>query len=358
MPFLMPRFLSTIYRHVITATWPALLVLVTAHAAVGWALLALAGEEKVADLESFIYFYVVTATTVGYGDISPATAAGRAVVILWIMPGGIALFTTIITKLVATIAGKASARMNGNGDFSHMKQHLVVLGWQPGRTCRLIELFLSDRRYNHDGIVLIDRHLDRNPLPDSIRYVRSELPCSPDAFRRSGLLDSEVIVVIGADDNETLANSLAVAAATERHVARNGGVPPRIVAHFADDTLAAILRSHCPTAEVSVSLALEMMVRSAQDPGSSEVQRQILSPEDSPSQYCIEVPRDVQPFPYGKAFIALKEQVDATLMGWKGRTGRVTVNPPSPTLVQPGDVLYVVSEQRILPNEVRWDAIA
>jgi len=358
MHLLMPRFLSALYRHVVAATWPALLALVTAHAAVGWALLAASGEEKVADLASYIYFYVVTATTVGYGDISPATDAGRAAVILWIMPGGIALFTTIITKLVATIAGKASARMNGNGDFSHMKQHLVVLGWQPGRTCRLIELFLADRRYNHDGIVLIDRHLERNPLPDAVRYVRSELPCSPDAFRRSGLLESEVVVIVGADDNETLANSLSVAAAAERHVATTGGVQPRIVAHFADDTLAAILRSHCPTAEVSVSLALEMMVRSAQDPGSSEVQRQILSPEDSPSQFCIEVPLDVEPFPYGKAFVGLKDQVDATLMGWKRNSGRVTVNPPSSTIVKGGDLLYFVAAHRVLPHEVRWSELS
>jgi len=188
--------------------------------------------------------------------------------------------------------------------------------------------------------------------------VRSENVCSPDAMRRSGLLGCEVVVVVGRDDNETLANALSVAAATERHAATSGGHQPRIVAHFADEALASILRSHCPNAEVSVSLAVEMMVRSAQDPGSSEVQRQILSPMDSPSQFCIEVPRGVPPFQYGSALVGLKAQVDATVVGWKCRSGAVTVNPPSSTTVSGGDLLYVVAAQRVLPSEVRWAALS
>jgi len=358
MPFWLPRFLSAAYRHLASASWPALASLLACHAAVARVLTLAAGEEAMEPLGSFMYFYAVTATTVGYGDISPGTALGRASVVLWVMPGGIALFTAIITKLVATIAGKASARMLGNGDYSGMSMHLVVLGWQPGRTGRLIELFLADKRYNHDGIVLVDGSLERNPMPEAVRYVRSENVCSPDARRRSGLLGSEVVVVVGKDDNETLANALSVAAAMERHASSTGRRHPRIVAHFADEALASILRSHCPNAEVSVGLAVEMMVRSAQDPGSSEIQRQILSPMDSPSQFCVQVPEGVPPFQYGSALVGMKAQVDATVVGWKGRSGAVTVNPPSSTKVEGGDLLYVVAAQRVLPSEVRWASLS
>jgi len=51
-----------------------------------------------------LYFSVITLTTVGYGDFSPATFAGRLFTIFYVLAG-----VGIIVALVAEIASHASA---------------------------------------------------------------------------------------------------------------------------------------------------------------------------------------------------------------------------------------------------------
>ena len=57
----------------------------------------IASEKLVAPTDWF-YYYIVTATTIGYGDLSPQTPAGRWVAILWLLPGGVTLFAMFIGK--------------------------------------------------------------------------------------------------------------------------------------------------------------------------------------------------------------------------------------------------------------------
>ena len=93
------RLLLSIYRHVADLSWPGLTALVGAHLLLSWLGFAAADEDKLSDFQTFWYFYAVTVTTIGYGDFTPGTTAGRLVTVFWVMPGGIALFTAVIAKL-------------------------------------------------------------------------------------------------------------------------------------------------------------------------------------------------------------------------------------------------------------------
>jgi voltage-gated potassium channel len=346
---LLQRFLAACYRHVATLSWPALALLVALHLATSWVAFALAGESKAAEADTFWYFYAVTSTTIGYGDVSPVTLPGRVVTVLWIMPGGIALFTTIITKLVQTIGRVWNARMRGDGDYSEMENHLVLMGWDPVLAPRLVRLLLADRRYNHAGIVLVSPKLETNPMPDDVRFVRPDSVASQDGIRRSGAGRAAAVIAAGADDNETLAIGLAVGALVPA---------PRVVAYFQDEAAAGLLRAHCPSAECSVSLSVEMLARSAQDPGSSEVQRQIISPIDSPTQFRLVVPSDAPRFSYGQSFLFFKRAYDATVIAM-GREGRpIDVNARSDVSVTGGDALFYLAAHRLHADEIDWRACA
>ena len=98
MYLILSRISKRLYVRISGLSWDTILSLLVIHFAVSWGLIALIGGEKIAGSELFWYFYATTATTVGYGDYSPVTVAGRAVTIIWVMPGGIALFTTIVAK--------------------------------------------------------------------------------------------------------------------------------------------------------------------------------------------------------------------------------------------------------------------
>ncbi len=343
------RVVAAIYRHVSAVTWPALLALVAVHLAVSWLAFHAAGEEKAADFDTFWYYYVVTSTTIGYGDVAPSTFMGRIVAVLWVIPGGIALFTAVITKLVQSVAGIWNSRMRGEGDYGDLEDHIVIIGWNRERTPRLVGLLEADRRYDHSGVVLVAAGVEENPLPDRVRFVRVDQLPSDDGLARAAASRAESVIVLGGSDNETLAVALSVGALDP---------PPRIVAHFDSQRVANLLAAHCPTAECSVSLSLEILARCAQDPGSSEVHRQIVSPIDSPTQYRLVVPDGVAGVDYGRVFAFFKARYDATVLALHRPGEAVEVNAPAATPLAAGDALYFLAAQRLLPHEIDWPACA
>jgi voltage-gated potassium channel len=343
------RLFAVFYRHVAALSWPALGTLVFLHLATSWLAFWAVGEDKAAALDTFWYFYFVTSTTTGYGDVSPVTVRGRLVTVLWLMPGGIALFTAVITKLVQSVAKVWTRRMRGEGDYSEMERHLVIMGWHPDQTPKLVRVLLADPRYDHAGIVLVARKLEQNPMPDQIRFVKVQALPSADGTDRSGARRAAAVVVMGEDDNEMLAIGLGVGALDPA---------PRIVAHFQHEAVADLMRAHCPTAECSVSLSVEMLARSAQDPGSSEVQRQIISPIDSPSQFRLVVPNGAPAFSYGQIFAFFKARHDATVIAARREGQPIEVNAPSSMSVKGGDCVYFIAAHRLRGEEIDWAACA
>ncbi|NVL32280.1 two pore domain potassium channel family protein, partial [Pseudomonas syringae pv. actinidiae] len=67
--------------------WAGIGMLLLVHYGVSWLLLTLAGEDHLLQWADFTYFYLTTATTVGYGDLSPKSGWGKLVTTTWIMLG-------------------------------------------------------------------------------------------------------------------------------------------------------------------------------------------------------------------------------------------------------------------------------
>src|SRR5512136_86521 len=56
-----------------------------------------------------IYYVIVTVATVGYGDITPKTQAGRALAIFLIL-AGVGTFIAVFANVVETFVGRSEAR--------------------------------------------------------------------------------------------------------------------------------------------------------------------------------------------------------------------------------------------------------
>ena len=253
------RFLSA----AVEARWWVLGVLGAAHVAVSWVVLALLGERGLTD-GAFGYWYLTTVTTVGYGDLSPGSAAGRWFTALFVMIGGIALFTAVLGKAIGSVSGAWRRRMDGYGDYTKLEGATVIVGHEPGRTGRLIaELQADDGQAGGvDEAPIVVVSTEPAPLPDGVRLVRTDRLTDGDALRRAGIKGAGRIVVFAEDDDVTLGACLAALALNETAHA---------VAYFTDPDTAALARHHCPRLETVSSPAENLVVHATRDPGAAAV---------------------------------------------------------------------------------------
>ena len=349
--FTAARILKTLYAHLARLSWDALLMVVALHVLISYAVLRVFETGEITEGIAFWYYYVTTATTIGYGDIAPKTPGGRLFTTLWIMPGGIMLFTVSIAKFLQFIANRWRKRMRGEADYSDLEDHIIILGWQGLRTRRMVEEIVADTGAVKREIVLCTTKDIENPMPDIVKFVRDKALSDAGLHRRAGSAGAAVVIVLGHDDNDTLAAALAASSVNKR---------AHLVAHFEQQSFADLLVAHCPRAETMVSLSIEMMVRAALDPGSSRVHRDLLSVAGGQNNFSMRVPDDAPAVRYGRLLHALKEHHNATLIAMANDTAGSGLRPNAAgdAQVKPGAVLYYIAARRLDPAQVNWRAAA
>lgn len=245
-----------------------LLTLLIAHMTASWALLRAAGEPDLAPPVAFLYWYATTASTVGYGDLSPKGDAGRLIAAFWVMPGAIALFTTAIARAFSGLSQRWRRRRLGLGDYSGMAGHVVLIGHDPARTPRMLAELAADGA--RDVVLVAEAEL---PGDDpAYRYVRAGSLTAAADLARAGVAEADRVVVYAGSDAETLAATLAVTALNE------GG---HIVCFLRDADTARLIEAHCPAVEVVLTQTVERVVKALSDPGSSRLLAQLASHTDA-----------------------------------------------------------------------------
>ena len=337
------------YVAITQLSWVGLIFIGLSHATICfWLLVAVDEDRLTGEMLNFAYFYVTTATTVGYGDLAPEDQLGRLITLTLVMPGAIAVFTAFLGKGLSDLAGMWRARMHGFGNVSDRRDHTIVLGWQGGRTRRLIEL-LADDQPEGDRIVLVAKSLEQNPLPLLVDYVRVDALSIPSELQRAGVERAKTIVVRGQDDDETLAATLAV-------VAEAASV--HIVSFFEDERSVALVRRHCPKVEVIGSMSEELLVRASRDPGASSMAGALFSTETPSTAFSLEVPHTMMPTKYVDLLQALRRRYAVTLVGVRqSQSQGVQLNCADDSMIKPGDTLFYISDIRLSASSVAWNEI-
>jgi len=245
-----------------------LIALLLAHMATSYIALRLAGEADLRPPIAFTYWYATTASTVGYGDLSPQGDAGRLVAAFWVMPGAIALFTTAIARAFAGLSQRWRRRRMGLGDYSAMKGHVVLIGHDPARTPRMVAELAADGR--RDVVLVATEELAGDD--PAFRYVRATRLDAPADLARAGVAAAGRVVIYAPSDAETLAATLAV-------TALNGSA--HIVCFLREADTARLIHAHCPAVEVVLTPTVEFVVKALSDPGSSRLLAQLASHTDA-----------------------------------------------------------------------------
>ena len=231
--------------------------------------------------------------------------------------------------------------MRGEADYSYLTNHIVILGWQGLRTQRMVEEITHDVGTTQREIVVCSTKDIENPMPTAVKFVRHTALSERDLHVRAGTAHAATIIVLGHDDNDTLAAALAAAAYNAQG---------HLVAHFQVQAFADLLTAHCRRAEAMVSCDTTLLVRAAQDPGSSRVHHDLLSIMTGNTLFSARLSASAKLSTYGELMTEFKHQHNATIVAVADDAlgNGLSLNAPASKHVGPDQVIYYIAERRIV----------
>ncbi|MGR2738714.1 potassium channel family protein [Billgrantia sp. Q4P2] len=339
-------FLLRLVRQIKAATlnlsWPVLFILVVFHSLTTWAAMALAGEEVSSRATLWLYYYVTTATTVGYGDYSPTTEMGQVIATFWFLPGSIMLFASFLGKAATFIAEQWRGAMCGKGSYEKLRGHTLIIGWHGETTAAMVDIILQDRQFPDEIVLCVTKDIE-NPLPGKVNFVRGESFSNPDLLSRAGVVGAKRVIIYDTSDERVATIALSVY--------RFKSDDCHVVAHCEDTSTAEMLRQALPGIECTQGFSMEMLVRSAMDRGISRVVNELLALNHGATQYQTRIPEigSNAGVCYGDLLVAAKRHLNITLLGLckdSGQGGDL-LNPSIETPISSGDFLYYMGGGRI-----------
>ena len=350
MPIFLKRLLLTIRNHIDQLSWQAVVIAIAAHMLITWLLLAIAGEQNLLDFGTFFYYYVVTTSTVGYGDLSPSTELGRLLVALVQIPFGLALFGMLLGKAGQTITHIIRRAMTGEKDVTHFANHIIIFGWHPVRTRKMVRYILADeKRVRRDIVLAVIEDIEHPFFSEpNVSFVKLSSYTDEEQLNRVGITTADRIIVEGADDNQSFTTALKISKLVKESA--------HICAYFDDESKAQMLSEHCANVECSSNRTAEVLVRSMEDPGASRVQQEIMSSLHGDTHFSMTIPKEVAQFTFADIFEVFKRQHDATILGIAHNRSALDMdlNPPLDYTIQGGDIIHYIAPERVLASEVKW----
>ncbi|NOH72994.1 two pore domain potassium channel family protein [Vibrio pectenicida] len=322
--------------HVFHISNKNILILSVLYVLLSWWLLWFAGEtELIENRAQFIYYLMVTASTVGYGDLSPASDTGKWVVALFVIPGGLSLFAAVLGRAAsgaieywrAGILGKRKVRM---------ENHILLLGWNGQRTIHLIRM-LQHEEEGKRPIVLCCRSEIENPLPGEIGFVKVTSYTDTQEMALSNVTQASCIIVDNLEDDITLSAALYCSSVNPN---------AHLLAYFKDEALGHLLSQHCPKAECIPAVGAEMLAKAAVDPGSSALHQELLASTRGMTQYSTLYPQDANDTKVESLFSFIKKEYQATLIAVDTGSG-IKLNPKLSFQVSAGSRLFYIADERI-----------
>ncbi len=319
-----------------------LLVLSLLYISLSWALLVLAGETELTEnFSSFVYYLMVTASTVGYGDHSPVTDLGKWVVVLFVIPGGLSLFAALLGRVASTAVDYWRAGIIGKRRV-RVENHIVLLGWNGSRTMHLIRM-LQHEEAGKRPIVLCSRSDIENPLPGEIHFIKVTSYTDSQEMKNANIAEASCIIVDNLSDDITLSAALYCASVNP---------DAHLLAYFKDEALGRLLSQHCPKAECIPAVGAEMLAKAAVDPGSSALHQELLASTRGMTQYSVVYPEHQPTTKIENIFGFIKKRHHATLIAIDLGNG-IELNPDLGAEVPPNVKLFYIADERI--EDFAWN---
>jgi voltage-gated potassium channel len=327
--------------HLFDLKFKNLILALLIYLAASWCLLYLTNEMAIAgSFSDFIYFILVTASTVGYGDMSPGSTAGKWAAVLFIIPGGLTLFAALLGRVAAQGLEYWRAGQLGRRRVK-VDNHILLLGWNGQRTIHLIRM-LQHEETGRRPIVLCSRSDIENPLLGEIEFVKVTSYTDGREMEKANIESASCILIDNPEDDITLSAALYCA---------NRNPKAHLLAYFKDEALSDLLHQHCPNSECIPAVGAEMLAKAAVDPGSSALHQELLSSTRGMTQYSVMYPKDQPQTTTSTLFHWMKSEYQSTLIAVDVGQG-IELNPELDKVINPGNKLFYIADERI--DKFQW----
>ena len=300
-----------------------------------------------------IWWFIVTVSTVGYGDMSPGTLPGKILGMVIIICG-IGTMAWVLSNIVDLVVMKARKKMKGLIPLNE-KNALVLFGYRKGKTERLVEEILADENRHDRAIILCSSSVEENPLPEQVQFVKGDLQ-SDDVMTRACVSHADRVIIHGHTDEQTVLITFAVNHADEKS-------DMNIVVSIDDEEYGKHFkrinqeRVKAGKKEISVIKNMEeqMIVQEMQDKGVVvSFLQELLSNKTGSELYRVDIPSDIDPdidlsWTFKQVSSFFKEKYSANVVGLatNGDLSSMVVNPVDTFQIIPDMCLIYIADDRL-----------
>lgn len=297
--------------------------------------------EKDITFPDALWWSFVTLTTVGYGDISPASIGGRLVGIL-VMVSGIG-FLGILTASIASIFVENKLLEAKGMKRADATDHIIICGWN-FRGNKIIEELRADPKAKTVPIVII-ADLPEKPSQDPlVHFIRGEVDA--ESLEKAAADKAKCAMILSDDrldahdkDARAVLNALTIESLYPEVYTCVELMEEKNVAHCE--------RAKANEIVVIGELSTNMMVQAALDHGITRMISELVSHRYGQDIYKIAPPAEMVGKTFYEAMCGLKERWNILCVGVeKHDAGGFVANPDADLRINEGDRLIVIADER------------
>lgn len=296
-------------------------------------------------INNYSWWFVVTITTVGYGDFAPSSTEGR-IIAGCIMASGIGAVAIIIGKLSELIISLANKKNKGLSVMS-TENHTLLMGYRKGSTEKVIaELLENDP---NETIILCSEEQEMNPLSNSeIVFIKGELS-SEDVLLRSNACKAKSVIIHGRDDNQTF-----ITAFSFRDINHSAHMVCYLNNEEHQTKITKLPADDISLNQVILPVNVFLMAQELQDRESSTVIQQLISNLKGENLYRFDIdPTSNFSTTFKNVFFNMKLKYGALALAIKDTS--VAINPSLTTQLKPGMAIFYTAPHRI--NNICLDTL-